>query len=132
VDSCIRTAERLRGLGLQPIVFHARFAQGDRQAREREVLERFKASAEDGGRAGGVVVATQVIEQSLDLDFDVMVSDLAPVDLLIQRAGRLWRNPARGADRRSGARCELVILGPPFTEAPPEDWVQALLPGTDA
>ena len=71
------------------MLFHARFAIGDRLAIERRVLERFGVASKN---RSGVLVATQVIEQSLDLDFDVMVTDLAPIDLLIQRAGRLWRH----------------------------------------
>jgi len=73
------------------ILFHARYPFGWRDAIEKEVLKRF-------GKAGprphkSIVVATQVIEQSLDLDFDVMISELAPVDLMLQRAGRLHRHP---------------------------------------
>jgi CRISPR-associated endonuclease/helicase Cas3 len=73
------------------ILFHARFPFGWRKAVEDEVLTRF--GKKDGDRPRkAVVVATQVLEQSLDLDFDLLVSDLAPVDLLLQRAGRLHRH----------------------------------------
>ncbi len=73
------------------ILFHARFPFSHRKAIEEEVLARFdKTGTQRPERA--IVVATQVIEQSLDLDFDAMISDLAPVDLLLQRAGRLHRH----------------------------------------
>lgn len=72
------------------ILFHARFPFAWRDDIERRVLSRF---GKDGQRPyKAVVVATQVIEQSLDLDFDLMVSDLAPADLVLQRAGRLHRH----------------------------------------
>ena len=57
------------------------------------MLKRFGKNSGPQERSGRVVVATQVIEQSLDLDFDVMVTDLAPIDLAIQRAGRMHRHP---------------------------------------
>ena len=132
VDSCLDGAALLRGCGLTPLVFHARFAQGDRQAREGEVLRRFGRGATAEERRGSVLVATQVVEQSLDLDFDVMVSDLAPVDLLIQRAGRLWRHPERTAHRPSGIARELVVLAPAADDDVTAKWLKHLLPGTDA
>ena len=76
-------------------LFHARYPAEDRAAIEDEVNGLFgkKATLENGLRPRrAVLVGTQTIEQSLDLDFDLMVSDLAPIDLLIQRAGRLWRH----------------------------------------
>ena len=71
------------------VLFHARFVRRERQRAEDHVLRRFGK-----GRPAGpaVLVGTQVIEQSLDLDIDLMLSDLAPVDLLLQRAGRLHRH----------------------------------------
>jgi CRISPR-associated endonuclease/helicase Cas3 len=131
VDDCLAAARLLRdAYGLDSLVFHARFAQCDRQRREQEVLQCFgKDSSRATGRAR-VLVATQVIEQSLDLDFDAMVSDLAPVDLLIQRAGRLWRH-ARGEDARpSGLACELVVLSPTPDADPPEGWLGGVFAGT--
>jgi len=76
----------------QLYLFHARYPFDERMKRERAVLARFGPSSTDRPHRA-VVVATQVIEQSLDLDFDLMVTDLAPVDLVFQRSGRLWRHP---------------------------------------
>ncbi len=127
VDDCLAGAEMLRAAGFEPIVFHARFAQADRQTREREVMALFGKGADPAARAGRVLVATQVVEQSLDLDFDAMVSDLAPVDLLVQRAGRLWRH---ARSRPAGCACELVVLAPPPSEDPPKDWLGGPFRGT--
>jgi CRISPR-associated endonuclease/helicase Cas3 len=77
-------------------LFHARFPFEWRQKLENTVTNVFDNRApENEPRSRKIVVATQVIEQSLDLDFDLMVSDLAPIDLLLQRAGRLHRSPKR-------------------------------------
>ena len=72
------------------MLFHARFPADERSAHENAVLDVFGKSAQRPGRA--LLVATQVVEQSLDIDFDFLISDLAPVDLLLQRAGRLHRH----------------------------------------
>lgn len=72
------------------MLFHARFPMEDRLAIESSLLSRF---GPDGtGREGWIVVATQVVEQSLDVDFDLLISDLAPADLLLQRMGRVHRH----------------------------------------
>ena len=82
---------RCQGLdGIHLDLFHARFTAQDRGAVEKQVLDRY---GRNGARTEpAILVATQVVEQSLDLDFDHMVSALAPIDLLIQRAGRLHRH----------------------------------------
>jgi CRISPR-associated endonuclease/helicase Cas3 len=76
--------------GTIPIdLFHARFTFSDRDKIERQVLNTYGKNAK---RQGRILVATQVVEQSLDLDFDVMVSQIAPIEFLMQRMGRLWRH----------------------------------------
>jgi len=74
-------------------LFHARYRFCDRQAIEKEVLAKY---GKEGKREqGSILVATQVVEQSLDLDFDWMITQLCPVDLLFQRLGRLHRHEKR-------------------------------------
>lgn len=72
------------------LLFHARFTLEKRLEIERDVIARYGKNGSRPRR--GIVVATQVIEQSLDIDFDIMFSSLAPIDLVLQRLGRLHRH----------------------------------------
>lgn len=128
VDDAIAATEALRARGVDVLLFHARFAMADRLRIEDEVMRRFGPDSCAKDRRM-VVVATQVIEQSLDIDFDVMVSDLAPIDLLIQRAGRLWRHACRV---RPIDGPELLIVSPPAVPEPDVAWLRSVLPGTAA
>ncbi|MEA1050879.1 CRISPR-associated helicase/endonuclease Cas3 [Lamprobacter modestohalophilus] len=75
-------------------LFHARFRLCDRQRIEEQVIGDY---GRDADRARGrILVATQVIEQSLDLDFDWLITQICPVDLLFQRIGRLHRHLRHG------------------------------------
>ena len=124
VDDVLAAAEVLERQDLSPLVFHARYALADRLAREREVLAAFGRDSMPDQRRGRILVASQVVEQSLDLDFDVLISDLAPVDLVIQRAGRLWRHERR----RPRSVCELLVVAPALMEAPDANWYRRLFP----
>jgi CRISPR-associated endonuclease/helicase Cas3 len=97
-----RVGKRLTD-GTEVFLFHARFPADRRQKREDQVLETFGESANRTGRK--ILIATQVAEQSLDLDFDLIVTDLAPIDLVLQRAGRLWRHA-----RKSRPVTEPILL----------------------
>ena len=105
------------------ILFHARFPPVWRTDIEAKVSKKFGKPYEQGqsphrpGRA--IVVATQVIEQSLDLDFDLMLTDMAPIDLMVQRAGRLHRH-ARSVEERYGLERRLVITEPDKTDGLPK------------
>ena len=72
------------------MLFHSRFTLERRLAIEQEILEKF--SKEGNRPRRGIVVASPVLQESLDVCFDVMLSDIAPFDLLLQRAGRLHRH----------------------------------------
>ncbi|MEM8604890.1 MAG: CRISPR-associated helicase Cas3', partial [Cyanobacteria bacterium P01_H01_bin.121] len=90
-------------------LFHGRFLFADREDIEQDCLNKFGKKGSRPERY--VLVATQVIEQSLDVDFDLMISDLAPIDLLLQRSGRLHRH---GGRQRPQAleQTALWIVGP--------------------
>lgn len=92
------------------VLFHARFPANERAAHEDRVLSLFGPEGERPRRA--LLVATQVAEQSLDIDFDFMLSDLAPVDLLLQRAGRLHRHNRPRPPAHAQARLRVAGLLP--------------------
>ncbi|HVC38124.1 MAG TPA: CRISPR-associated helicase Cas3' [Gammaproteobacteria bacterium] len=116
-------------------LFHARFALGDRLAKEEDVLAAFGPKSNASKRAGRLVIATQVIEQSLDVDFDLLVSDLAPIDRLIQRAGRLRRHNRDVTGNRLAAdepdqrgMSLMVVFGPAWNAEPAANWFKNAFP----
>ena len=124
VDDAIDAYNALEDLGEKRLLFHARFTAYDRYKIEHEVMRIFGKDSTPDDRRGRVLIATQVVEQSLDLDFDFMVSDLAPIDLVIQRAGRLWRHKRR---RTSGSGLpELLIVSPCPVDNPAKDWASQI------
>ncbi|QLH75181.1 MAG: CRISPR-associated helicase Cas3' [Methanomassiliicoccales archaeon] len=72
-------------------LLHSRFPYEDRANREKICLSLYGKNERDANRKC-ILVTTQIVEQSLDLDFDVIITQLAPIDLLLQRFGRLHRH----------------------------------------
>ncbi len=110
-------------------VFHSRFALNDRIKIEESIIHNFGEKSGNEERKGRILLATQVVEQSLDLDFDILISDLAPIDLLIQRVGRMHRH----LRDKQGNRIEdnvksdrdapvFYIHTPPDTKSPDAQW----------
>lgn len=117
-------------------VFHSRYALRDRIGIEKKVLQSFGNRSGYKERKGRLLLATQVVEQSLDLDFDVLISDLAPIDLIIQRAGRLHRhlrdeygNRVSSIDESKRPSPILYVHIPPEVENPAKTWFSDFFPG---
>lgn len=124
VDDALNAADQPRALGLDPLLFHARFAMGRRLKVATNVLGRFGPKADIALRPG-ILIATQAIQQSLD--FDLLVTNLAPADLLMQEIGRLWRHPMHHPRRPiDGPR--LPVVSPEPVDAPGTDWRPARCP----
>jgi CRISPR-associated endonuclease/helicase Cas3 len=113
-ETCRKANGSVRTERVEVATLHSRFPFFRRQELENEWLVRLgKQRASDG--KGSLLIATQVVEQSVDIDLDFIVSDLAPTDMLLQRMGRLWRHERK--DRLA-------------TE--PEFWINAPLANRDA
>lgn len=95
----------LNGFSDYPIMLiHSRFMRNDRQNLEQSLIDEYETC--DGGC---IVVSTQVVEVSLDISFDVMITEPAPIDSLIQRFGRINRRKTWGEDKIK----PIYILSPP-------------------
>lgn len=113
VDRCQRLARALRDLLPEESVlcYHSRFRLCDRKRIHEAVIDRFKQKPSGEGL---ILVTTQVCEMSLDLDADMLVTDLAPIPSLIQRMGRCCRGRLRMVEGNSG----LVLVTEPEKERP--------------
>ena len=119
VDDAIEAFDSLPDGQYRKILLHSRFTLADRTDIENEIIS---LCGKDVGPLGLIVIGTQVIEQSLDIQFERVYSDLAPMDSLIQRMGR---------DQRFGdshIECEFVVNGPGMTDYPNFDWYSVYLP----
>ena len=128
VSSAQALFSRIRSMSpdAEVMLLHSRFCADDRHAHERRLLRMLGPGGARPGRL--IVVSTQVIEQSLDLDFDFMHTENAPIDILLQRAGRLHR---RGNTMRpSGADDTILrIIGDAHAGSPPVRGVNDLIYG---
>jgi CRISPR-associated endonuclease/helicase Cas3 len=88
-------------------LIHSRFTQADRAQNETLWTDFLGRDGSSRPRQGAVLVGTQVLEQSLDIDADLLITDLAPTDLILQRIGRLHRHQR---PRPFGCKKPLCIL----------------------
>lgn len=114
VEDAISSYTDLGGMGVDTLLLHSRFTLSDRQDLEKEVISRCGKQSKIG--MGLLVISTQILEQSLDISFDRVFSDLSPMDSIIQRMGR----DQRFAENR--IPCEFVINGPPIVRDPSHEW----------
>ncbi|GAB3477096.1 CRISPR-associated helicase Cas3' [Marinomonas epiphytica] len=132
VEDALQAYEKVSSRIADPdkvLLFHSRFMLADRQEIEHKVLASFGKGSQASDRAGKVLIATQVFQESLDADCDLMISDICPIDDLIQRAGRLHRH-TRNAERCYQAGVEdarsapvLFLHGPSWSDTPATDWL---------
>lgn len=92
--------------GGDAVLLHGRLCAADRAERTGECVKRLSPGGARPRRM--VVVATQVAEQSFDIDADVLITDIAPIDLLLQRIGRIHRHD--GTVRAAGMETPLVVV----------------------
>jgi CRISPR-associated endonuclease/helicase Cas3 len=126
VDRAVAATKKLRTL-LPPgdvMLFHARYALCDRLAIEERVLRIFGKASMPETRRGKILIGTQVLEQSLDIDGDFIATELAPMELLLQRFGRGQRH-IRDWRPEGFATARACVLAPRAVDTPPPDWGEA-------
>ena len=113
VANAQRTYETLRAVfGEDVRLVHSRFTQQDRQDNDEWLVRTFGKPGKSRRPKRAIVVGTQVVEQSLDIDFDILYSDLAPIDLVFQRMGRVHRH-LRDARPAAVAEPRCILMGVP-------------------
>lgn len=96
-------------------LLHSRFTRSHRKALEEQWVGLFGKGNRQRNQQGRILVGTQVLEQSLDIDADFLISRFCPTDMLLQRLGRLWRHDQ--TNRPASARREAWFIAPGVEEA---------------
>jgi CRISPR-associated endonuclease/helicase Cas3 len=110
-------AARVSGTEIECGLIHSRYIKTQRNIRESKWTKLFgKDGFAERTAHGRILVGTQVLEQSLDIDADFMVTKLCPADMLLQRFGRLWRHTENDTVRPDGSLCSAVLLAPEYSE----------------
>ncbi len=105
-------------------LLHSRFLRVDRKFNEEKWVKAFGKEGHAKRRESGrILVGTQVLEQSLDIDADFLITRICPTDMLFQRIGRLWRHREADTLRPDEANREVWILAPPLEDSSKESSV---------
>lgn len=130
-DACKAWERLVERFGIDACtLFHARFAAVDRRRIQEDVLAALGRTSDAASRKGRIVVTTQVFQESLDADADRMVTDLCPVDVMLQRLGRYRRHLRDAQGNPLGDGCTkdgrppgaVVVFGPDRGGNPDADW----------
>ncbi len=109
---------RTKEIGVDCGLLHSRFIKIDRQKNEDRWVDLFGKIGHNYRQGKGrILIGTQVLEQSLDIDADFLVTRLCPTDMLFQRLGRLWRHCENDDIRSAEAKRETWILSPVLNDA---------------
>ena len=99
-------------------LLHSRFIRTDRKCNEEKWVKAFgKEGHAERSECGRILVGTQVLEQSLDIDADFLITRICPTDMLFQRIGRLWRHREADKLRPVQAKREAWILASPMEDS---------------
>jgi CRISPR-associated endonuclease/helicase Cas3 len=121
------------GLDVEAVLLHSNMPMRQREQITDDIVRRFGKDAGSDRSERTVIVSTQVIEQSIDIDMDLIISDLAPFELLLQRAGRGHRHRPNDAHRPAWAQQpRLVVLAPEggIDPAVPKRWAYVYPPAS--
>lgn len=111
VDKAIAFYEWFSAKGLKPMIYHSRFTEPDKKLKEAILIENLGKKAWEENRAKGIAILTQIGEMSINISSEIMISDMCPIDRLMQRVGRLCR-----FDKEKVG--ELYVINPKKEEQP--------------
>lgn len=112
-----KIAAKTNGTNVECGLIHSRFLKTKRTENEGKWTGLFGKDSAQRTEKGRILVGTQVLEQSIDIDADFLVTRLCPTDMLFQRLGRLWRHTKNDLQRPNNASCSAVILSPEYEKS---------------